>query len=63
MNKYVKPLLTVPLGFLFMYLLCAFGSASFNIAEWVEGYRMVVVVFTILHAYFIVGRTYLSEDK
>lgn len=45
MKKEVKPLITAACIALFIYLLGAFYAADFNISNWNETVRLVVITF------------------
>jgi hypothetical protein len=50
------------LGFLFIYLLGAFYSVTFNISNWLESTRFIVSIFGSI-AFIIVVAFYSSKNK
>jgi hypothetical protein len=50
------------LGFLFVYLLGAFYSVTFNISNWLESTRFIVSIFGSI-AFIIVVAFYSSKNK
>jgi len=50
------------LGFLFIYLLGAFYSVTFNISNWLESTRFIISIFGSI-AFIIVVAFYSSKNK